>query len=167
MRSRKHYNVFSPEFLEERKKREEAGAAAEAAFAGPWRVVKRGSERFAVIHAALDDDGPEEAVFTSRETALLVAGLYPVLGRDNPYYFSDDAGEPRAAVCRAAGGRELLIGRLRYRHVELLEALHVAEYFLSSPEALAGLLGAASYDVAVRAGKLLAARLHHGEGEAS
>ena len=51
------------------------------------------------------------------------------------------------------------IGWCRLLHQELPDALHIAERFLRSPEALANLLEAASHEVVDRAGAILAGRL--------
>ena len=158
MRSRPDPNVFTPDFLDHLDKTDYNGETeAEAEFAGPWRVVEQGRDRFAVLHETASNDSRPAAVFKSRETATLVTGLYPVFGRPGLYTLDGEESELGFALkCIVEGGDFHTIGFLRYHYPEFLEGFQVAEWFLRSPDALSRLLMAASHGTLERAGRVVA-----------
>ena len=167
MRSRPHRNVFSPDFLERLSNRDRGGyTCGEAEYAGPWRVVERDGLH-CLLHGSEPDDGAAVAEFQERETALLAAAIFPLLGRDTPYGLGDSERHGGRGVDLKAminGGLEQ-IGWFRLQHEEIPDLLQVAELFLRSPEALANLLEAAGHEVLDRAGAILAGRLAEREVE--
>ncbi len=80
MRSHRHFTVFAPEYLDRlRAEYLDDPCIWEAEHAGPWRVAECRPAGFSVARSpALTKD----AVFDHRETALLVAAIYPRIGRD-------------------------------------------------------------------------------------
>ena len=171
MRDQNHLSVFTPAFLQRLDNRDRSGwTCAEAEYAGPWRVAERDGLH-CLIHASQRKGGPAVAEFLERETALLVAAVFPLLGRASPYGMSDTErhGGHGADLNAILDARVEWIGWCRLLHQELPDALHIAERFLRSPEALANLLEAASHEVVDRAGAILAERLSTGrvEGGAS
>ena len=151
-------NVFVPEFLQQVCERETPPiTAAEATWAGPWRVEQRGEE-FAVIR---ESGGEPEAVTELRETALLLAAVLPVIGRDPLYCLEREETErPEVTLKTVHGDRGFTtVGRLRSIHEGLVEPLNVAEYLLRSPTALAFLLEAAPFETLEQAGAVLARRM--------
>ena len=167
MRSQAHRNVFSPDFLERLDNRDRGGyTCGEAEYAGPWRVVEREGIH-CLVHGSEPDDSAAVAEFQERETALLAAAIFPLLGRDSPYGFEDSERHGGRGVDLEAmtnGGLEW-IGWCRLQHEGLPDLLQVAELFLRSPEALANLLEVASHEVLDRAGAILAGRLAKPESD--
>ena len=166
MRNHDHPNVFTPDFLERLDHRDRSGwTCAEAEYAGPWRVEERDGLH-CLVHASQRKGGPAVAEFLERETALLVAAVFPLLGRASPYALSDTErhGGHGADLSAILDTSLEWIGWCRLSHQDLPDALHIAERFLRSPEALANLLEAASHEVVDRAGAILAKRLVAGEG---
>lgn len=174
-------NVFAPEFLDRVGKREsQPVTTAEAAWAGPWRVEPHGEE-FAVLR---ESGGEPEAVTEVRETALLLAAIFPVVGRDPLYRLergeearqvddedNADQEEPIEAFLqdgddgRRGGALKTVLGPvgwLRALDEGVAEALSVAEYLLRSPTALAFLLEAAPVETLEQAGAILARRMLDG-----
>jgi hypothetical protein len=150
-------NIFLREFLDRLGRRNEPPAAVEAAVAGPWHVeevhaifyaVYRSGESFARGHRPL-------AVFTDHTHALLIAALLPATGRDPLFQLQKEVGPSGFAV--EAGGE--VIGHLAVFDDKLVDALHVVECLLRSPEALANLLEAAGGVVLERAGTVLVGRV--------
>ena len=150
-------NIFLRDFLDRLGRRNEPPAATEAAVAGPWNVeavhltyyaVYRSGESFAQGHRPF-------AVFTDRTPALLTAALLPGTGRDPLFHLQKEAGPSGYAV--EAGGE--VIGHLTVFDDKVVDALHVVECLLRSPEALANLLEAAGGVVLERAGAVLGGRV--------
>ncbi len=159
-------NVFAPEFLEQAFEREPPPITGpEAAWAGPWKVEPQGGSFYVVRESG----GDPVVVTERRETALLLAAVLPVAGRDPLYWI--ERGEPEAeATLKAARGKDVVTaGRLRYEHRDIAESLNVAEYLLRSPTALALLLEAAPFETLEQAGAVLARRMSgtHGQPPAS
>ncbi len=76
-------NVFAPEFLEQACEREPPPITGpEAALAGPSKVEPQGGS-FLVVR---ESGGDPVAVTEHRETALLLAAVLPVAGRDPLYW---------------------------------------------------------------------------------
>ena len=152
-------NVFAPEFLQLIGEREPPPfTTPEARWAGPWRVEERG-EKFAVVR---ESGGEPEAVTHQRETALLLAAIFPVVGRDLRYWLEREEvdGQPTIALKTVMGKRGFVtVGRLQAMHEDLVEPLSVAEYLLRSATALALLLEAAPLETLEQAGTVLARRM--------
>ncbi len=164
MRHQDDPNVFTPEFLLGVERRDqESPSQFEASLAGPWQVTEIAERRFAIHHAAAPMGEPPPAILTSRETALLLAALYPLIGRANPFQLAHTQSEEGFAIQTLAGGHMHTLGWLRDTHSEVLEALHLAEGFLRSPIAFAGILEAASHEALLQAGRLVLKRLAKGE----
>ncbi|HEX9734077.1 MAG TPA: hypothetical protein VGG06_19065 [Thermoanaerobaculia bacterium] len=160
MRSRANpISVFNPHFLDRLAHRDRSGSAfSEAEYAGPWTVRQR-DDGFAVLREADGENGEPDAVFTERETALLVAAVYPTMGREQQFQITTAEGGVGADVNALVSGKLEKAGWLRHMHPELVEALNVVEWLLRSPASLALLLEAASYEVLARAGEILERRL--------
>lgn len=157
--------VFDSDFLEWLAERNRGGPAySEAGAAGRWTVRRRPSG-FAVVREPDEREMPD-AELSERETALLVAAIYPALEREQPYELTASAGALGADVRAVAGGRPRKVGWLRHRHPEILEALSVVEWLLRSPASLALVLEAASPEVLAGAGQILERRLNADQDEA-
>ena len=155
MRSVPKPNVFTSQFLKRLADRERSSpTAAEAAYAGPWSVVKR-DQTYAVLQEPHADHSPANAEFVDHETALLVAAVYPTVGQTQRYRLVKQADELGFDVQAISGGRLKTVGWLLHEHPEVLEALHVVEWLLRSPQALATVLEAASFETLYRVGAIL------------
>ncbi len=149
-------NVFAPEFLEQAFERDPPPITGpEATWAGPWKVELQG-ESFFVVR----ENGGEPVVVTEcRETALLLAAVMPVVGRD-PRYWIKRGKKPGNVRLKTARGKDVVtVARIRYEHRDLAESLNVAEYLLRTPTALAFLLEAAPFEALEQAGAVLARRM--------
>ena len=151
-------NVFSHEFLQLVYKQEEVPIGTrEATWAGPWRVEQH-QEGYAVLR---ESDGKPEAVTEYRETAAVMAAVFPMVGRENLYCLeSVEDGDYRAVLKSVLGDRGwTTLGRLRLCYEGIAERMSVAEYLLRSPAALAFLLEVAPYETLQQAGTIVAKRL--------
>jgi len=141
-------SIFSPELLSRLSLREPSPATLpEAAWAGPWRVERRGCDGYAVVH---EGASRPEVLTSSREVALLLAAVFPACGRGQLFWLgeSEEAGEFPFILQTVMGACGMNgVARLRYLNDELLVPLSTAEYFLRSPAALSYLLEAASAEV--------------------
>jgi hypothetical protein len=81
----------------------------------------------------------------------------PGTGRDTAFHLQKDSGPEGFAVEAGNGGE--VVGYLELFDPNLIEALHVAEGLLRSPETLAVLLEAAGQIALERAGSILDARI--------
>jgi hypothetical protein len=169
-------NAFSPSFLHRIAERDEPPTAGEADMAGPWRVtaalgvLPRASslasavleiapERFGVFRLG---ESPARghrpaAVFGELWLAQLAAAVLPGTGRDAAFRMRRESGPGGFAVETGNGGE--VIGHLELFDERLIEALHVAESLVRSPEALASLLEAAGPVALERAGAILDERV--------
>ena len=155
-RPRAATTVFDSDLLDRLPRGDRGGpTVAEAEHAGPWTVQAQESG-FAVLREA-DDEA--DARLAERETALLLAAVFPALGREPRYQLVTKEGAAGVDVRSFGGGRLEKVGWLRHRHPEIVEALHVVEWLLRSPASLALLLEAASYEVLAHAGRILDRRL--------
>ncbi len=96
------------------------------------------------------------------ETALLLAAIFPITGRDPRYWLEEETVDDKTTITlKTVRGRSGLVtaGRVRALHRGLVERLSVAEYLLRSPSALAFLLEAASFETLEQAGAVLARRM--------
>jgi hypothetical protein len=151
-------NIFLREFLDLLARRDEPPAANEADVAGSWHVEEVRATFFAVYRSGESSARGHRpfAVFTDHTHALLIAALLPATGWDPLYQLQKEAGPSGYAI--EAGGGEV-IGHLAVFDDKLVEALHVVECLLRSPEALAHLLEAAGAVVLERAGAVLVGRV--------
>ena len=151
-------NIFLQEFLERLARRNEPPSASEAAVAGPWHVEEVRTTFYAVYRTgeSYAQGHRPAAVFADRAPALLVAALLPVTGRDPLYRLQKEAG-PAGYAVEAAEGE--ILGHLEIFDDRLVEALHVVECLLRSPEALANVLEVAGGVVLERAGAVLGRRV--------
>ncbi len=152
-------NAFSPSFLHRIGERDEPPTAGEADAAGPWRVLELPGRGFGLFRAgespALGDR--PAAVLRQRWLALLAAAVLPGTGRDAAFRLQKDSG-PEGFAVEDGHGVEV-VGHLELFDPNLIEALHVAEGLLRSPEALAVLLEAAGQVALERAGAILDERI--------
>ena len=151
-------NIFLQEFLERLARRNEPPAASEAAVAGPWHVEEVRTTFYAVyrVGESYAQGHRPAAVCSDREPALLIAALLPGSGRELLFQLQKEAGPAGYAV--EAGGGEV-IGHLAVFDDRLVEALHVVECLLRSPEALANVLEVAGGVVLERVGAVLGGRV--------
>jgi hypothetical protein len=146
-------NAFAEPFLRRLEEEDEPPFAAAADLAGPWRVVRLGEERFAVVRRweAPEAGDPPYAVFDSHHLALLAAAVLPALGREPEFRLGAEASA--AGYPLTCGGR--VSGHLRCFHDELAAALHLACSLVASPESLAALLSGAGATALRQTGRLL------------
>ncbi len=152
-------NAFSPSFLHRIGERDEPPTAGEADAAGPWRVLElpgRGFGLFRLGETPARGHRPA-AVFRQRWLALLTAAVLPGTGRDAAFRLQKDSG-PGGFPVEAGNGGEV-VGHLELFDQGLIEALHIAEGLLRSPETLAVLLEAAGQIALERAGAILDERI--------
>jgi hypothetical protein len=151
-------NAFSPSFLHRIGERDEPPTAGEADAAGPWRVLELPGRGFGLFRAG---ESPARghrpaAVLRQRWLALLAAAVFPGTGRDAAFRLQKDSGPEGFAVEDGSGE---IVGHLELFDPNLIEALHVAEGLLRSPETLAVLLEAAGQVALERAGAILDERI--------
>ena len=160
MRSSKNpTSVFNPDFLDRLSHRDRSGSTfSEAEYAGPWTVRQR-EDGFAVLREADSGAGTPDAVFTEREIALLIAAVYPTMGREQRFQVATSEDAASVDVSALVSGKLEKAGWLRHMHPELVEALNVVEWLLRSLASLALLLEAASFEVLAHAEKILERRL--------
>src|SRR3954452_24911255 len=152
-------NAFSPSFLHRISQRDESPTAGEADVAGPWRILEMPGQRFGVFRLG---ESPERghrptAVFRERWLALMAAAVLPGTGRDAAFRLSKECGPGGFAVETGNGAEP--VGHLELFDEKLIEALHVVERLVRSPEALAHVLEAAGPLALERAGAVLDARV--------
>ena len=99
------------------------------------------------------------AVFVEEEDARLCAVALPLLGRDEPAYLEQTAGEqgyPLTSIDEERGPQ--VCGALALHEPELVTALHLLQGLVRSPVALAGVMEAAGPGALAQAGRILARR---------
>ena len=152
-------NAFSSTFLHRVARLDEPPTAGEADAAGPWRVVELPGRGFGLfrIGESVERGHRPAARFRQRWLALVAAAVLPGTGRDAAFRLQKDSGPEGFAVETGNGGEPM--GHLELFDERLIEALHVAEGLLRSPEALALLLEAAGQVALERAGAILDERI--------
>ncbi len=153
-------NVFAPEFLQCAREREPPPiTATEARWAGPWKIQAHQGSFFVVRESG----GEPEAVTELHETALLLAAVLPIAGRNPRYWLERESIDGKSTIVlktvRGPTSGAVAAGELRAYHRDLVEPLSVAEYLLRSPSALALLLEAAPFETLEQAGAVLARRM--------
>jgi len=151
-------NAFSASFLRRINERDEPYTADEADHAGPWRILELPGPRFAVFRLGESPSRGHRPVanMTERWLALLVAAALPSIGRDFAFWIEDQSG-PEGFPLAASNGSAFL-GVLQQSDQRMLDALHLLEGLMRSPEALANLLEAAGALALERAGAILEER---------
>jgi hypothetical protein len=103
-------------------------------------------------------------VFHRRETALLAAAVLPALGREPRLLLSPEEGPGGFEVRSLSASRGLeQAGRLSTYHIDLIQAMNLAESLLRHPLAFVQMLQAAGPTAQERIGELLAAGIATGE----
>ena len=157
--TRHPFNAFHPHFLHLFGERDEPPTAGEADVAGPWHVepvdqlfgLFRAGESAAAGHRAT-------AVFTTPFYALLAAAVLPGIGRDLAFRLTTEPEHEGYAV-QSRGDWGDTIGWLELFDERLVEALHVVQCLLVSPESLTFLLEAAGAVALDRSGTRLYERV--------
>jgi hypothetical protein len=152
-------NAFSSSFLHRVAKLDEPPTAGEADAAGPWRILELPGEGFGLFRSgeSIERGHRPAARFRQRWLALVAAAVLPGTGRDAAFRLQKDSGPEGFAVEAGNGGEP--VGSLELFDERLIEALHVAEGLLRSPEALALLLEAGGQVALERAGAILDERI--------
>jgi hypothetical protein len=160
-------NAFSPEYLAEARDRDESLTAAEAEFAGPWKVepVPDCPGWLAVLRVSesLAEGDVPEAVFREKETAFLCAAVLPLIEREPLFHLGEapepdgelPGGYPVVAVHGEQGPQ--VSGWLRRFNPGIVQGLHLAEGLNRAPAALAVVLDAAGAGALAQVGRALAA----------
>ncbi len=154
-------SIFSPEFLADLDARDDVLTAAEAAYAGPWKTeaVENKPGRVAVLRTweqQATGDEPQ-AVFLHNEWATLFAALLPLVEREPLFYLGEEAtpeGYPVISVFGEAGPQ--VVGWLPRYDPGAIWGLHLLAAVVSSPVALAAVMGAAGSGLGL-AGRILGA----------
>jgi hypothetical protein len=156
-------NAFDGKFLSRLEDREEPPTAAEAEFAGPWRIgclPPSYGGGFGIFREGERPDrgyGPV-ARFSDLWLAQLTAALLPALTRDAAYRLREEREtegdfEGWALESREAWGA--VVGHLRYFDPAVVSGLQVLEGLMRSPWALALLLTACGKTALEKAGAIL------------
>ncbi|HYG64958.1 MAG TPA: hypothetical protein VEL74_20415 [Thermoanaerobaculia bacterium] len=157
--TRRPSNIFLHEFLQQLRQRDEPSpsVSAEASKAGPWRVEEIPATFYGVYATGQDASRGDRAIaiFGDWYHALLISALIPATGRDPLYRLHKEPTPDGYAV--ETGGE--VIGHLAVFDDKLIDALHVVECLLRSPEALASLFEAAGPVILERAGAILSGRV--------
>jgi hypothetical protein len=161
-------NAFSPEYLAEVRERDGSLTAAEAEYAGPWKLEPLPGHPGAVAvlrecESLAEGDGPE-AVWVEEETGAVCAAVLPSVERE-PLYHLEEAADPAGLL---PGGYPVITihgeegpqvrGWLRRYHPGIVRALGTAESLNRAPAALAAVLDAGGGGALERIGRELAAR---------
>ncbi|MFL6233541.1 MAG: hypothetical protein ACJ76N_10445 [Thermoanaerobaculia bacterium] len=151
-------NAFSASFLHRFNQQDEPPTGGEADVAGPWHVEEIPGEGFGLFRAgeSLERGFAPYAVFRGRWLALLAAAVLPGTGRDAAFRLHKERGREGFAVESARGE---IVGRCELFDENLIQALHMAESLLRSPEGMASFLEAAGPVGLERAGAVLDSRV--------
>ena len=152
-------NAFSPSFLKRIGERDEPATAGEADVAGPWHPEEIPGAGWGLFPpgAGVESGGRPYAVFPHRWQALLAAAVLPGTGREPAFRLAKEAGPDGYAVEHGPTGEPA--GHLELFDEKLVDALHVVETLLRSPESLAHLLEAAGQVALERSGAILDGRV--------
>jgi hypothetical protein len=151
------FNIFVKEFLARLGSRNEPASAAEADVAGPWEIEELRYTCYGLYRRGESSARGHRpaAICKDRALALLTAAALPGTGRDPLFHLQKDPSADGYAL--EAGGE--VIAHLACFDEKLVEALHVLESVLRSPEALAHILEAAGAVALERAGAILGGRV--------
>ncbi len=158
--------VFAPQFLDWLEMADEPASAAEAEWAGEWKVYSFAEDRHLVLR------GWQEAshdaalgVFVERSLALLCAAVLPLEARPTLFVVSPPDAEPGelGILVRDTYGHGSApagpVGQVRELSDHQLFALHLAGCLARSPSSLALLLEAAGPTALRLVGEILSRRL--------
>jgi hypothetical protein len=160
-------NAFSSEFLADARDRDDSLTAAEAEFAGPWKLepVPGSPGAVAVLRVceSLAEGDEPVGVFLEEETAQICIAVLPGAEREPLYHLDENRDEGPAG-----GGFPLITthgeegpkvrGWLRTYHLGLARDIGTVELLNRNPAALATVLEAAGGGALERIGRELAAR---------
>jgi hypothetical protein len=156
-------NAFSPTYLDRLRERDDVLTAAEAEFAGPWKIEPVPGKPGAVAVLRQWEDlaagDPPVAVLWHEETARLVAVLLSIVDREPLFHLEEEVtseGYPLVAVYGEQGPQ--VAGWLFRNEPRWVEALHLLEAIIRSPSALADLLEAAGPGAEELVGRIRARR---------
>jgi hypothetical protein len=132
--------------------------------AGPWRILELPGQRFGVFRLGESLSRGHEAVATFNEKwlALLAVAVLPGTGREAAFRLAKESGPDGFALSTGNGSEPA--GFLKLFDERFVEALHVVERLVRSPEALARVLEAAGPLALERAGAILDERIEPQEG---
>lgn len=144
-------NAFRPQVLDLLRDREEPEWVSGCEMQARWKVV-RVTEGWGVFR---EWESPEQghapkAVCASRSLARVIAGTLPALHAGQRFRLLERSG---GRFPLEQGGR--LVGDLDVFDPELAAALHLQHYLAQTPQALAGLLGAAGPTALALIGEIL------------
>jgi hypothetical protein len=150
-------NAFALDFLKRIGEVDEPLTAAEADMAGPWVVEEVPGAGFGLYRAG---EGNKRgfrpfAVVPDRSLALLLAAILPGTGQDAAFRLRQEAEGNGFAFDHGTGG---VAGHLALFDERAIDALHVVNALIRSPESLANLLEAAGGLALERAGAILDSR---------
>ena len=148
-------NAFTSSFLHRIGDRDEPPTSGEADAAGPWRVLELPGRGFGLFRLGED---VAAAVFRERWLALLAQAVFPGTGRDFAFRLQKEAG-PDGFGIETGNPEDGVVGHLELFDERLVDALHVVDSLLRSPESLASLLEAAGQVALERAGAILDGRV--------
>jgi len=161
-------NAFSPEYLAEVRDRDDSLTAAEAEFAGPWKLEPLPGHPGAVAvlregESLAEGDEPE-AVWLDDERGVICTVVLPLIERE-PVLYLDEEADPNGPL---PGGYPVIVvhgeegpqarGWLRRYNPELVRALTTVEALNRAPAGHARVLEAAGGGAIEKIGRELAAR---------
>jgi hypothetical protein len=161
-------NAFSVDYLAEVRDRDESLTAAEAEFAGPWKLEPLPGHPGAVAvlreSESLAEGDEPEAVWLDDERGVICTVVLPLIERE-PLFYLDEEADPSGPL---PGGYPVIVvhgeegpqarGWLRRYNPELVRALNTVEALNRAPAAHAAVLEAAGGGALERIGRELAAR---------
>lgn len=159
--------VFAPSFLDGLRAAEDPPSAAEAEWAGDWKVVSLAEDRHLVLRD-WQEPGRDAAlgVFVERPAALLCAAVLPLEARPALFVVTRPVGDTgeygilvRDTYAPSPAASEGPIGEVKELSEHQLFALHLAACLARSPHSLALLLEAAGPTAMRLVGEILARRL--------
>jgi len=156
--------VFYPEFLARLREVDGPLTAAEAEYAGPWRMepVPGGPGEVAVVRAweSLAEGDVPRGVFRQEDVARLWAVALPLAGRE-PLFHLGEQEEERGYPVTAVEGEQgtQVCGWLSLFEPQVVDVVHVLQGLLRSPVALAALLETAGSEALAQVDRILGGRL--------
>jgi hypothetical protein len=155
--TRSLFNIFEKEFLARLGERNEPSSAAEADVAGPWQIEELRYTCYGLYRRGESSARGHRpaAICKDRSLALLTAAALPGTGREALFHLQKDP-TPEGYTLEAGGE---LVAHLAHFDEKLVDALHVLECVLRSPEAIAHILEAAGAVALERAGAILGGRV--------
>lgn len=145
-------NALSAEYREWLLERSEPFLSGESEGAGPWELRPE-EGRFCLFRLweSFEHGDAPEAVFQTREAALIFFAVRQAVGRD-PLYRSLEPMTEQGFAVESAGQ---VAGHLRFFNPAWLQAAHVGACLARSPMALAALLVAGGPELQEQVGRIL------------